>query len=130
MNGYNLSEKQDSMTNDAVVIDVSITVARYDYSGKRDKRFKSGWRVLPESGINTIINYIIIERDDRYLVSQIWQIGEPNKEDDLGLFMVVFMSPETVKLIPLSLSQNKNKVHFNIKNKLKCIYYGAIYKEN
>lgn len=117
----------DSMSHEAFVNDIDFTVSRYDYAGIVDRRYKSGYRVVPDSGINTTINFINVARNDRYQIRQIWQIGKPDTMYDLGKFMVVLLDIETVKLIPVSLSNNKNKVNFKVGAKMQFIYMGSAY---
>jgi len=122
---FKWEQKEDLMTHEAKLIRFDFTVSRYDYAGIKDRRFKTGYRVMPESGVNTVINHIIVEDNPRYKPGQLWQIGEPNTEKDLGVFAISALNFGERTLIPVSLSQNKDKAYFSIRSSLESLYWGS-----
>lgn len=118
-------ERKDTMSHECGILEMDVTINRYDFAGIVDRRFKSGYRIKPQSGVNTMINYINAERNDRFKMRQIWQIGKPKTSSDLGKYMVVSLLPDYIKLIPVSLNQNLDRKSFLFTNKIDFIYYGS-----
>lgn len=125
---FELAERKDLMSHENIVLNADVSITRYDIKGKQDRRFKSGRRILPSSGINVIVNYIMVERREQFKLNQMWNVGKFDSPYNLGTFAVVEMTSESVKLIPASLSQNKDRYNFKI-GKTDLLYMGSFYME-
>lgn len=61
--------REDKMTHDGQLITAKLVINHYEIKGVPDRRFKTGWRVVPEIGHNTVIEFDI-KSNERYQISQ------------------------------------------------------------
>lgn len=121
-------KRENHMVHTAAVVRADMFMSKYNIKGVVDRRYKSGYRVKPENGYYITIDFHV-QRSDWFRIRAIVNIGKPKTEYDFGRYMVVELTPETVKLIPCSLVQNKNRPHLVIPDKLELFFYGFTVSE-
>lgn len=113
---------EDKMSHEATVISTQIQFGRSFVGGKRDRRFKSGWRIAPIVDHKITLSFTL-ERNERYTVNQAWDIGEKGKFGVYLVTRIVFnmVTFTSVKYNALDL------VNFDIPTKIPMLYYGSYY---
>ena len=123
---FELPERIDKMSHEATIISSTIALHTYPIDGKRDKRFKSGWRVFPLQWGSAPMITFLIEPTAHYQKEQIWRVGE---NGCLGNNAIV-KGDDVYQLIPVSVDNNRGLANFNIPTKLPMLYMGCRFYEN